>query len=451
MTRGSPGGTARDVHYGPPADDPLAARLFPRLPGEVRWGLERIRRILARMGDPLADTPVLHVGGTNGKGTVARIWEAVLQEAGLRVGLYTSPNLVSFRERILVDGLPLPDSALAAWADELAPFLLRDRATFFEAATALALVAFERSEVDVAVLEVGLGGRLDATNVVVPAVSAITNISLEHTAMLGADLPSIAMEKAGIMKPGVPTFTAVDDPEALAVLAEVAATHGVPLHRVGAPPGESSLAGSRLTVTTRRWGRLELASPLVGRHQRTNVALAVRALEGLPPRVPVTAEAVRGGVARARLPGRFQVEVEGGRTWVLDVAHNPAAAAALATTFLEVVPPGRRVGVVGILKDKDVEGILKHLAAVLDGIVLTTPTSVHPSRKWDASSARELIADDTPTHLARDVDGALERARSLAGDRGTVLVTGSFPIVGEALQVLGRVPVEALPPSSDFG
>lgn len=439
------------IHRGPPAEDPLAARLFPSLPQQVQWGLGRTRRIVAGVGHPLRTTPVLHVGGTNGKGSVARIWASILQASGLRVGLYTSPELISFRERILVDGLPLPDEALLAWADELAPLVIRERPSFFEASTALAFLAFERAGVEVAVVEVGLGGRLDATNVLSPVLSAITSVSLEHTDLLGPDVASITREKAGILRPGVPAYTTVRDPEGRAVLAEEAATHGIPLVRVGRPEGKVSLSGVRLAVPTRRWGRLELSSPLVGRHQLANIALAVCSLDGLPPRIPLTADAIRDGVARARLPGRFQVEKEGRRTWILDVAHNPGAARALADTLVEVSPPGRRVAVVGILADKDQRGILQALSGALKEVILTVPPSVHSSRRWDPREALGYLPSDVTGLVEEELEGALQRARERVGDEGTVVVCGSFRVVGGALRALDRVPVEALPPAADFG
>ncbi len=451
---GHPGGEGplpgSSVDFGSSPDDPLVARLFPPLPGVVKWGLERTRRILAGVGHPLRTTPILHVGGTNGKGTVAWIWASILREAGLRVGLYTSPDLISFRERILVDGRPLSDLALEAAADELRPLLLREEPSRFEAATALAFLALERARVEVAVVEVGMGGRLDATNVVEPLVTAITNVGLEHRSLLGRDLTSIAQEKAGVLKPGVPAYTTAREAEVLEVLTREAATLGVPLVRVPEPAGTLSMEGITLSLPTRRWGRLELTSPLVGRHHFSNVALAVRSLEGLPPRIAVGAQEVRRGVAAVRIPGRFQLERDGDRLWVLDVAHNAAAAEALASTLDRVAAPHPRVGVVGILADKDHAAVLSRLAPALDAVVLTTPKGVHPSRRWDPQEARTALPQEMEVHVEPGPEAALERARSLMGASGTGVVTGSFRMVGEALQVLDRVPPEALPPSSDF-
>jgi dihydrofolate synthase / folylpolyglutamate synthase len=434
------------THRGPAADDPLASRLFPPLAGTVQWGLERTTRILAAVGHPLRTTPILHVGGTNGKGSVARIWAAILEAAGLRVGLYTSPDLLSFRERILVNGRPLPDAALERVAHELRPLFLREEPSYFEAATALALLALERARVEVAVVEVGLGGRFDATNVVSPVLTAITNVALEHREMLGDTLEAIAREKAGILKPGVPAYTSTREPEVLRVLREAAATLGAPLVHVPEPAGDVSLEGIRLSLPTRRWGRMELSSPLVGRHQLSNVALAVRALEALPPRIVLSAEQVREGLSRVRVPGRFQVEREGERLWVLDVAHNAASAEALESTLDRVAAPRPRVGVVAILRDKDHGAILARLAPGLDCFILTNPATIHPSRRWDAHQAVRALPDGTDILVEEELPRALEAAREAAGPAGTVVVTGSFRIVGETLRALERTPLESREP-----
>lgn len=450
MTAGTFGSRVADEPFGIPGDDPLLPRLFPRLPGTVHWGLERTERILAALGAPHRAYPVLHVGGTNGKGSVARIWAGILRASGLRTGLYTSPHLVSFRERILVDGRPLPDARLEEWAVDLRPLLLRESPSFFEAATALAFLAFERARVEVAVVEVGMGGRLDATNVVEPVLAAVTHVALDHEAMLGPDIRSIAREKAGIFKPGVPVFTAADDPEALEVLADEAASLGTVLRRVSPPVGQVSLDGVRMELSSSRWGRLSLASPLVGRHQLRNLALAVRALEALPPRIPVTRGAVLEGVLRTRIPGRFQVESEAGATWILDVAHNPDAAAALARTLDEVHLPRPRVALVGIPGDKRWPEVLGALAPAVDRFLLTVPDSAPGGRRWDPEAAGRVV-QDRPVEVIPQFGEALERARTCGSEGATVLVTGSSHTVGDALRGLGRPPAEALPPSFETG
>lgn len=443
MTSGASGAPPPTPGRGLPASDPLAARLFPPLPTEVRWGLGRTERMLAGVGDPHRAYRVLHVGGTNGKGSVARVQAEVLRMSGLRTGLYTSPHLVSFRERILVDGRPPPDRLLEEAARELLPHIEREGPSFFEASTAFAFLVLARSEVEAAVIEVGLGGRLDSTNVVSPEITVVTNVSMEHREMLGSTIEAIAREKAGILKPGVPAFTAADDPAALAAIEAEAEARGTPLQRVLAPGGEVDLEGIRLELGSGRWGRLELKCPLVGRHQLTNVALAVRALEALPPGMPIGADAVVRGVGRTRLAGRFQVEREEGRRWVLDVGHNPAATRSLVRTLAEVAPPRPLVGLVSILRDKEWGTMLDELAHALDALVLTAPGSAPPGRGWDPArvAVRPGLGD---AHVVPHFPDAVRTARQLAGPGGTVVATGSFAVVAEALSALGRVPDEAV-------
>lgn len=456
MSPGGAGDPPRAGLRGPLTGDPLAARLFPLLPDQVRWGLDRTERLLSRVGSPHRGLPVLHVGGTNGKGSVARIWAAILQQAGLKVGLYTSPPLLSFRERILVDGAPLPDEVLEELAGELRSHLVKLSPSPFEAFTALSLLAFRRMEVQIAVLEVGMGGRLDATNVVDPILTVVTNVTLEHQAMLGSSLVAIAREKAGILKPGIPVYTACDDPAVLMVLAEEAAARGAPLTRIPPLDGDVALDGVRGLLRTRRWGELHLHSPLLGRHQLQNVALAVRSLEALPPRFLPGRRAILAGVGLARVPGRLQVEEEPPRRWLLDVAHNPAGSLALAEALRTLPLAGPRVGVVGILADKAWGPMLETLATVLDRILLVVPPSAPPSRRWDP----EEVAGTLPPSVQEKVEvfvaegafpAGLDRARALTTPGGTVVVTGSFHTVGDALRALDRIPAEALPPSADSG
>lgn len=448
MSQGARERPSPSIQFGPPAGDALASVLFPGLPGQVEWGLERTRRILASLGDPHRDYPVLHVAGTNGKGSVARIWAEILRAAGFRTGLYTSPHLISFRERIQVDGSAVPDNLLEEWSRDLRPLLVREAPSFFEAATALAFLALSRRAVDVAVVEVGMGGRLDATNVVDPVLTAVTNVGLDHQEMLGGTVEQIAREKAGIFKPGVPAFTADQDPQTLAVLAEEAAAHEALLYVVPPPEGEVRLDGLSLRLDTQRWGALDLESPLVGRHQLQNLALAVQALEALPPGLPVRARAVRGGVGRVRLPGRFQVERERGQVWILDVAHNLEGVRVLRQTVDEIDPPRPRIGIVGILADKPWEPMLRKLLDVLDHIVLTVPSLAPESRAWEPEA---VAADLASPHVEVSplMATAVKVARSRAGRSGSVLVTGSTYTVGECLTCLGKIPAEALPAPFD--
>ncbi len=439
-----------EVDFGLPSGDPFARRLFPSLPGSVKWGVGRTERLLAALQDPHRSYPVLHVGGTNGKGSVARIWAEILRAAGFRTGLYTSPHLVSYRERLLVNGRPLPDDLLEEWSRDLRPLLLREAPSFYEAGTVLALLAMARAQVDVGVVEVGLGGRLDATNVVDPVLIALTNVGLDHREFLGDDVATIAREKAGIMKPGASVFTTCRDRRALKVLGEEAIERGAVLRRVRVPDAEITMDGLRMRIDTERWGPLELASRLIGRHQVANIALAVRSLEALPPRLPVSAAAVREGVLRSRVPGRLQVENVSGRPWILDIAHNLDAVRAVAETLDEISPPRPRVGLVGILNDKDWQGMLQALVGTLDRFVLTSPAGAPAGRQWDPAAGAAVLPPGVAS-VVPDFEAAVREAEDAAGGSGSVVVLGSSYTVGSALRSLGRVPPEALPVHFESG
>lgn len=456
MRRGtgrSAAGTAAETGGPPPRGFPsteapagLEDLFAPVSPG-VRWGLEKTRSMLAATGDPHLRYPVLHVGGTNGKGSTAAMCARVLRAHGLRVGLYTSPHLTSFRERFQVDGSPVEDALLEEVADGLVGVVRARSPSFFEATTVLGFLVFYRCRVDVAVVEVGLGGRLDATNVVVPAVSAITNVALDHADYLGGTLAEIAREKAGIVKPGVPLVTAETDPRVLRIFREVAARRRAPLHPVD-PADVRDLTvdadGTRFVLRSPLRGDLPLETPLIGEHQAANAALAVRMLEALPPEIRPDRGSVLRGIREVRWPGRMQIERLGGRTWIFDVAHNTAGVHAMARTLSRLRLPGRRILLVGILGDKDWHAMLPPLFGAVDGAVLTQPPSAVPERRWDPGSAVREVAPPPVTEIVPDFGSALERAASMAAG-GTVVVTGSHHTVGDALRELGLAPFALLP------
>ena len=373
------------------------------------------------MGDPHREYATVHVGGTNGKGSVAVLVYAVLREAGYSVGLYTSPHLVDVRERMIVDDRPIGRTAFADWTERLLPEIERAEASFFEATTAIAFADFAARRVDVAVIEVGLGGRLDCTNVVAPLASAVTTIARDHTEYLGDSLVAIAREKAGIAKADTPFVIGEPDPALAGVLAAVATGAGARVTRVASE--------------VRYPGPLGLAGP----HQRRNAAVAAALLDALPAPWRPAPEAVARGFARARLPGRLDRR---GR-WLFDVAHNPAGVAVLLAA-LEHDPPVRPVhGLVGILRDKDWRSMLAGLAGVTDGLWLTAPPSAPEGRRWNLEEVRQVVgrpggqagnppvpAPARPPLVQPDFDAAL---RDVQRGAGTILVTGSFHTVGDAL------------------
>jgi dihydrofolate synthase/folylpolyglutamate synthase len=423
--------------------DDLAEWLSARTTGGIRWGLERTEELLAGADDPHRRFRSVHVGGTNGKGSVVALCESALRAdgAGRRVGLYTSPHLVSFAERIRIDGRPAPEEAILAAAERLLPAIERTGATFFEATTAIAFLCFAAAGVDVAVVEVGLGGRLDSTNVITPLVAAVTNVARDHTQYLGESLEEIAREKAGIFKRGVPAITGETAPAVLDVLRRGAAEAGAPLttleERVRSVTVETGLAGTTVSFDSAAWGKRDLSVPLAGVHQGRNALLAAELLSLLPDPLRPSWQAVERGFAEVRWPGRLQVEEVRGTTWLFDVAHNPAGVAALVEALDGLDFPRPLVLVTGILADKEWSGMLGPLLARADAAILTTPPTAPASRRWDPAAAARWAAAElgaTP-RVVEDFEAALSRATTLA-PHGTVLVTGSVHTVGDALAAL---------------
>ncbi len=442
MTRGPTGAVAPE-RLDRPFHDPLVRRLFPPLATGVHWGLERTEAALRALGDPHRRYASVHVGGTNGKGSVTSMVASVLRAAGVRTGCYTSPHLCSFRERMLVDGAALPEEVLLARAEEVRNVVLAFGLTFFEAATVLAFHVFAREGVQAAVVEVGLGGRLDATNVLLPEVSAVTNVALDHADYLGSTLPEIAREKGGIIKGGVPFVTAEREPELLAVLDEIARERGTRVE----PLPEDAVRDVRVRpdhtafrARTGAWGEIEVRTPLVGRHQATNAALALLVLERLPERLRPTDAAVLEGIASVEHRGRDEIRVTDGTTWLFDVAHNTAGVASLVDTIDRLDLPHPRVALVGVLGDKDWASMLPPLFTRVERAFLTQPPSAPAERRWDPAAAAEVVRDGTPLEVEEDFERALARSRAAAG-RGTVIVTGSVHTVGSAMKVLGCEPL----------
>ena len=426
-----------------PFADPLVGRLFPPLPKGVHWGLERTEQALAALDDPHRAWASVHVGGTNGKGSVTSTVASVLTRGGHRTGCYTSPHLCSFRERILVDGRALTEERLEAYAADVRDAIVRFRLTFFEAVTVLAMHAFREEGVEVAVMEVGLGGRLDATNVIRPEVAAVTNVAMDHADFLGNTLEQIAREKAGIIKPGVPFVTAEADPDICRLMESLAEEVGAPFLHVPAPaPGTVEVEDDHtgLAVETERWGRLEVRTPLVGYHQATNAALAMRVLEQLGDRWRPSSTDVVEGIASVVYHGRDEVERIDGRTWLFDVAHNTAGILSLVDTVDRLDLPRPLVALVGVLGDKDWHRMLPPLLSRVDAAFLTQPPSAPEERRWDPQEAADVVDALTVVRVVDDFRLALERAAERAG-QGTVVVTGSVHTVGSAMRLLGLDPL----------
>jgi dihydrofolate synthase/folylpolyglutamate synthase len=410
----------------------------------MRPGLERIHGLLDRLGHPEAALRILHVAGTNGKGSVCALAEAIFRAAGLRTGLYTSPHLRHLSERIRIGGVPIDAAALGRAVDRLGDAL--ETVTFFEAMTAVALEAFREARVEVAVLEVGLGGRLDATTVGRPLVSVVTRIDHDHQEYLGHRLEEIAAEKAAIIRGGT-ACSAAQAPEAMAVIEARCRALGVPLlvgdRDLRAEVVTTDLDGQRLHLAGPGWTLRDVDLALLGVFQPANAALAVGAVRAFAGAagLSVPEAAVRAGCAGVRWPGRFQVlrGVRGRATVVLDGAHNPGGAGALAASLARYFPGARLTLVLGIARDKDRAGILKALAPLASRVVLTA--AAHARAAPPAELAAALPPTDAPVVLVPEVGAALGHALDDPAAE-VVCVAGSLFVVAEALTWLdaeGRV------------
>jgi dihydrofolate synthase / folylpolyglutamate synthase len=422
--------------------DALIAELFPRLTGGIRWGLDRTRRLLAAVGDPHLSYRVIHVGGTNGKGSVAAHMESVLRRAGERVALYSSPHLCTFRERVRIDGRAIEEEALMRAARQLWPVIGAEQPSFFEATTAIAFLAMAEAGAQTAVVEVGLGGRLDATNVVEPDVVVLTNVSLDHVQLLGPTVQHVAREKAGIIKAGVPVVTGEAAAAVLPVFRAAAAAVGAPLQVLEADHVAAvsmSLDGTAFTMQSTAWGELRLRTPLLGAHQAANAGLAVTALGELGPGRPA-ADAVREGIGLTRWSGRVQVERVAGVTWVFDVAHNVAGVEALVHALDSLPLPRPITAVIGVLGDKDWTNMLRPLYAAAGRVILTTAPSAPQERLWDPAAVLAAVPCGHARIVADFADALRQAQAAAAADPGTVLVTGSFHTVGDALAAFGLCP-----------
>lgn len=406
----------------------------------VELGLWQITRLLDRLDHPERDFPAVHVAGTNGKGSVCAMAAAALQRAGHRVGLLTSPHLVDYAERIRVNGRPIDEDAAA---DILEKLELPDGegafgdfdGSFFEVTTAMAFEHFRREGVDVAVLEVGLGGRLDASNVCCPAVTVITSIDLDHVKTLGPDLASIATEKAGIVKPGIPLVIGAMEDEPREVIEAIAARRGAPVHEPAAVRVLSS-GWDGLEVAVRVAGGRERFArvPLPGRHQADNLAAAVAAVTLLDAREEA-ADALLEGLADTHWPGRL-TRVEGNPVRVYDVAHNAAGVDALDAALTELGVPEGSVLLLGVLGDKDLASMVGPLARHFHRAITATPP--HPLRARPAAETAEALrAAGIEADAVEDVAAACAAAAAAVRDGGWVFATGSLFTVGAAMVAFG--------------
>jgi dihydrofolate synthase/folylpolyglutamate synthase len=424
--------------------------LFARTTGKWRLGLERMDALLQAMGQPQESLRAFHVGGTNGKGSVCATLEAILRARGFRTGFYSSPHLIDFRERFLVDGVPISEDDVVSWIERRTPLVERLHATFFEATTAMAFELFAQAGLDVAVVEVGLGGRLDATNMLAPLVAGVASIGIDHVEFLGNTREQIAWEKAGIFKAGRPAVIGERDPAIRDLLARFAREAGAaPVHVVtdectitgvelhgelGPDPAAPWGAGTWFTLEL-AGERARLHTPLAGLHQAANTAMALVMLDAAGPPYATSMADAGAALARVHLPGRFHRYGK----YIFDVAHNPDGASVLAQTIEAIRPPAPIVAVLTVLADKDWRGIMEQLSRVVSQFVVTTAPTAPASRAWDPEAARAFAESrGWSVRLEPDFDRALADAATAGA---TVLVTGSFHTVGDAMARLQAPPL----------
>jgi len=404
------------------------------------FGLSRMNKLLEHCGNPHLDLRAAHIAGTKGKGSTAAMLASVLAEAGHTVGLYTSPHVLDIRERIQINGQWIGEDDVTRLLGCLHPYLeVAKRGgdtyapTFFETFTVIAFLHFLERNVDLAVVEVGLGGRLDATNVLRPDACAITPVSFDHTDKLGTELPKIAWEKAGIIKPGVPVVSGVQRPEALAVIRDKCVEQGAPLHVVGGDITIAAEAGGVFSVKT--WRR-RLDGLTVGRHQRENAATALGLAELLCEcGFRIGDEHIRRGLASVKWPGRIQTVAESPEV-IVDGAHNPASVAVLVDV-LAGLPKKKTVFVFGVAADKAVASMLTLLARHGDEFIFTRTGN---PRAAEPEELKAMLAEIDPAKCARTFDrpaDALEAATSRAAPDHRICVTGSMYLAGDVLARLG--------------
>ncbi|GAB3829632.1 bifunctional folylpolyglutamate synthase/dihydrofolate synthase [Kribbella italica] len=442
----------------------VSAKLQARWP-ETKMDptLERVQRLTELLGDPQKTYPVVHLTGTNGKTSTARMIDSLLREAGLRTGRFTSPHLESVRERITLNGEPISEQQFVEAYTELAPYLdvvdaeQEHPLSFFEVITAMGFAVFADAPVDVAIVEVGLGGTWDATNVADGVVSVITPIAVDHAHILGTDPVTIAGEKSGIIKPGGTAVIAQQSLDVLEVLQRRANQVGAQVAREGLEFGVTSrtvaVGGQLISIKGLAAEYEEIFLPLHGEYQAHNAATALAAVEALLGATEqtegrVTTELVQAGFAETTSPGRMEV-VRTGPTVIVDAAHNPHGAEATAATVSEAFAFNPLIGVIGVMKDKDVYGVLEAYEPIMETIVVTRNSFDRSMPAEELGEiAAEVFGEDRVVvrpRLLDAIDEALRLAEqnAIAFGSGGVLITGSVITAGEARKLLVRTPKEA--------
>lgn len=432
--------------------------LLQRAPeNAIEPDLERMRLIADLTGSPQNAQPIIHLTGTNGKTSTSRIIERLLREMNLRTGRYTSPHLSDVRERIAIDGAPISHERFAEVWDDLQPYLamVDDQSrenggppmTYFEALTAMAYSAFADAPVDVGVVEVGMGGLWDATNIADAQVAVITSISRDHEKWLGTNLADIAREKAGIIKPGSTVIIGKQREEVEEILLEAAATQGARVLREGVDIAvvdrQQAVGGQMLTLQTTGGVYEGIFLPLLGEHQAHNALLALAAVEQfIGSGGALAADVVEAALGSVTSPGRLEL-VRSSPTIIVDAAHNPGGASALGAALDEVFGFERTVAVIGMLDDKNAEAFLSELEPVISDVIVTEPASPRALPLGELAEIARDVFDEDCVHVAARLDDAVDQAATLAETHdgplgGGVVITGSIVLVAHARILLGK-------------
>ncbi|MGH7176901.1 MAG: bifunctional folylpolyglutamate synthase/dihydrofolate synthase [Tepidisphaeraceae bacterium] len=412
---------------------------------DTTFDLDRMRTLLRKLANPQEHFRSVHVAGTKGKGSTCAMIAAMLEANGYKVGLYTSPHLVDVRERIQINGHMIGHADFARLVRLVEPMVTHSRPTpsYFDVLTAIAFKYFEEQKIDIAVVETGLGGRLDSTNVIKPEVTAITSISKDHMAQLGPTLAKIAEEKAGIFKSHVPAVTVVQDPEAEAVLTRVAAKVGAPLDIIGKTIEfsyrfeSSRMMGphNRICLTTPSSKFEHLSVPLLGEHQAVNCGLALGVLDKLKSRgFTINDQRAMAGLSRTRIAGRMELISTAPRI-VVDGAHNAASIDAMMKAIGQHIPYDSMVVIFGCCADKDVSGMLERITSGADKVIFTPVRSIRTADP-DELAAQYVEQYGKMAQVAHSLDDALEIAYRAVSKEDIICITGSFYLVGEAKKLI---------------
>ncbi len=401
----------------------------------IKLGLTNITNFLNYLGNPQFKFQSLHLAGTNGKGSVCAMLESILCQAGYKTGLFTSPHLADFTERVRICGLPIEEQFIVDFVQELKPRIDRFKYTFFEVNTALAFLYFAQEKVDVAVVETGLGGRLDATNVLIPLVSIITNIDLEHTDILGRKIPQIAAEKAGIIKENVPVVTGIHQSQALKVIQSICSEKNSTLIAVNRNSSwkirKLSLEKSIFDLRFGKGGLENLELNLAGAHQVKNAAVGLLTIQELQRQgYKISPKSLADGLKKVNWPCRFQVHRQKPLV-ILDAAHNPAAARVLKQTFLDLLPSRKVTFIFGVMMDKDYPRILKELSPIAKKIILTQPKTKRAASISDLEKVVKSLR--IPCQIIKPVKKAYTQTLKNTAPDEIICVTGSHYTLGELL------------------